>query len=234
MKMRLFRSTLFTCPAAVILAAVLLSGCAPKEKVRQTAAADNGFDVRIDRSENGAATPVGRAGGQKTDAAARSLAFTMSGAGQMPETGASPERRAAASQAAIIVAFCKAIGEARTAAGQPSADFSVDFGPRLKVSRAAIEGGFQDRVTLVSRGIETTFIVRNGKLQHEPHDIRQMQQIFAATNGEFSLLGTDWSPVKGECVATVARYLPADLNSALAGSVPTNQNESAADPGPGQ
>jgi hypothetical protein len=230
MKTRVARSTLFTHAAAVALVAGLICGCGPKEKARQTASTSNGFDVRIDRSENGAAAPAAHAGGQKTGDTPRTLAFEMSGAGKMPESGASPERRAAANQAAIIEAFCKAVIEARKATGRPGSDFAVDFGPRLKVSRMAVDGGYESRVTLVSRGVETAFVVRNGQLQHEAHDFRQVQQIFDATDGEFSLLGTDWSPVKGECVATVARYTPAELNSALAGSVPNEKNDSAIDP----
>ena len=120
--------------------------------------------------------------------------------------------------------------EARKAKGQPGDTFSVDFGPRLKVTRTAIEDGYESRVSLVSRGIETVFIVRNGKLQHEPHDLHQVQQIFDATNGEFALLGTSVSPAKGECVATVAHYVPGEVNSALAGSVPNDKNDSATDP----
>ncbi|HVP10741.1 MAG TPA: hypothetical protein VMV94_06070 [Phycisphaerae bacterium] len=230
MKTRVSQTTWFIQAAALALATALLCGCESKEKTRQTASADNGFNVRIDRSENGAAARTAREGGDKANDASRTLAFAMTGAGKMPETGASPERRAAANQAAIIEAFCKAVVEARKTTGQPGSSFTADFGPRLRVARVAVGGGYEDRVTLVSRGVETTFVVRDGKLQHEPHDLRQVQQIFDATNGEFSLLGTDWSPVKGECVATVARYVPAGLNSALAGGVPDEKSDSATDP----
>jgi outer membrane murein-binding lipoprotein Lpp len=236
MKTRVARTTLIIHTAAWALTAALLCGCQPAQKARQTASAEEDFGVRIDRNQNGAAAvaPTQRSADQKTSTAPRALAFEMTGAGKMSEPGTSPEQRIAASQAAIIEAFCKAVMEARRTKGQPDAGFSTDFGPRLKVSRTAVEGGFESRVTLVSRGVETTFIVRDGKLQHEPHDLHQVQQIFDATNGEFALLGTSMSPVKGECVATVAHYVPGEVNSALAGSVPNDQSDSATDPASAQ
>jgi hypothetical protein len=236
MKTRGARTTLFIHTAAWALTVALLCGCQPAQKARQTASAEEDFGVRIDRSQNGAAAaaPTQRSADQKASATPHTLAFAMTGAGKMSEPSTSPEQRIAASQAAIIEAFCKAVVEARQVNGQTDGAFSTDFGPRLKVSRTAVEGGYESRVTLVSRGIETTFVVRDGRLQHEPHDLHQVQQIFDATNGEFALLGTSMSPVKGECLATVAHYVPGELDSALAGSVPNEKNDSATDPASAQ
>jgi len=200
-----------SCTLALV---VMLVGCGPKEKARPVQ--DEGpLTVRISPADNGAAAPVvSRA---RTAHAPRAFAFEMTGVGRAGQADATSEDRAAAGQAAIIEAFCNALMEAQGKEPGLAQSFEADFGPRLKVKRTTSAEGLRTVVTLVSHGIETRFVSVNGKLQHQPHDLRLVQQIFDATNGEYSLLTSAWSPGTGQSVATVARYLPAGLDSALAG-----------------
>lgn len=203
-----------SCTVALALAA-LLGGCGAKQKVQQPVVNETPT-VRIDRADNGAAAAPA-AGRFVAAQAPRMFAFEMTGVGKAGRADASSEDRAAAGQAAIIEAFCNALIEARGKKPDSAPSFEVDFGPRLKVARTDSSDGVRTTVTLVSRGIETKFVSVAGKLQHQPHDLRLVQQVFDATNGEFSLLASSWSPGTGQSVATVARYLPAELDSALAG-----------------
>lgn len=230
MSLRLDRVRLPSLAAAAALTTVFLWACGPQERVIDNGEANAAFNVRIDRAENGAAGPVAAGDGAGAGTQRRAFAFEMTGVGKPPRADASAEQRAAASQAAIIEAFCQALMEARRARGETDPEFTVDFGPRLHVARSKAGEGYEIRVTLVSRGVETIFVVLDGKLQHEPYDLRQVRQVFAATNGEYALVGTDWSPTAGECLATVAHYAPAAASSALADGVKGEHDGPAAGP----
>jgi hypothetical protein len=84
-------------------------------------------------------------------------------------------------------------------------------------------------VDVISRGVETSFIVRHGQLQHPPHDVKLVQRIFQETNGEFSLLGAEWRPDAGSYVATVGCYTPAGSKDALNGALAADADADPAD-----
>lgn len=179
-------------------------------------AAPREYAIRVDCGNNGAAVTS-----DEVDLAAaadrqRTLAFEMAGYSEMAPD-ATPEQRAAATQAAVIDAFCKALIEARASRGQSNADFSAKIGSRMTVAHRTIDGGYEVRIGLAHRGVESLFIVRNGVLQHPPQDLTLVRRIFDETNGEFSLLATDASSTGGVALAKVACYVPAGLESRLAG-----------------
>ena len=57
-----------------------------------------------------------------------------------------------------------------------------------------------------------------------------IHRIFEETNGEFSLLGAEWSPEAGTWVATVGCYLPAGLGEALAVDAAADAHEAPGTP----
>ena len=196
-------------------------GCGPGARNAQAvaardAASNTGFTVRIDRRDNGAAATARSAQEQK--AIARELAFQMVGQAATVSGRPSHEARVAASQAAVIDAFTKALSEARRARGQSTSDFSAKIGPRLTFTHKALPDGDEVTVRIVSRGIESRFIVRDGELQHPPHDVRLLRQVFKETNGEFALIRTDDTSRSGCVQATVACYLPRGAQT----SIPAN------------
>jgi hypothetical protein len=69
------------------------------------------------------------------------------------------------------------------------------------------------------------FVVRNGVLQHPPHDLKAIQSMFAETNGEFSLLETDWSTGEDDYSAKVGCYVPEGMSTAIAGDVTAEDSE---------
>ncbi|HKQ48881.1 MAG TPA: hypothetical protein VJZ71_12495 [Phycisphaerae bacterium] len=188
----------------------------PKTSEPVQAAVTPEYCIRVDRDNNGAA-----ATGDEIDLSAasdrqRTLAFEMAGYSETAPD-ATPEQRAAATQAAVIDAFCKALIEARASRGQSTADFTARIGPRMTVTHRSVERGYEVRIELAYRGVESLFIVRNGVLQHPPQDLTLVRRIFDETNGEFSLLATDASSTGGVALAKVACYVPAGLESRLAG-----------------
>jgi hypothetical protein len=213
---------------ALILAVVLLSGCQWNERAKGKASADDHrFAVRIDRCDNGAARAEMPADMSGKRAVPRTLSFEMMGTANLPKYGTTQEDRAATVQAAIIEAFCKALAEARQSRGQTASDFTAELGPRLTVSHCTVDGGEEIHVTVIDNGVETTFVTRDGKLQHPPRDMRLVHCIFEETNGEFSLLGTEWLPAGEECVATIGCYLPLGYESAVAMEADTDASAEA-------
>ena len=186
------------------------------EPVKTTAPQE--YAIRVDRENNGAVATAGEVDLTNASDRQRTLAFEMAGYSETTPD-ATPEQRAAATQTAIIDAFCKALIEARSSRGQSTADFTAKIGPRMTVTHRTIDAGYEVRIGLTYRGVESLFIVRNGVLQHPPQDLALIQQIFNETNGEFSLLATDGSSTGGVALATVACYVPAGLESRLAGDV---------------
>lgn len=209
-----------------ILACLCCWGCNPAEQVNQ-AAADKACTITLDREDNGAAVASTRTSRDRRPQMQRVLSFEMAGFSSVPDLGVTQEQRAAATQAAIIDAFCKALIEARRARGQTDSDFTARLGPRLTVTHRPVDDGYQVEANLISRGAETTFVVRDGQLQHQTHDVRMIHRLFEETNGEFSLLGTEWSSDAGACVAKVGCYLPAGLGEALAGDAAADEVDEA-------
>jgi len=194
-----------------------LVGCGPAERTGGTSESAEGLTIHIDRNENGAAA---RSGGEAVEpriAMPRQLAFEVSGVARSAPAGASQEQRAAARQAAVIEAFGKALIEARRSRGQPASDFTAKLGPRLTVIHRKVGTGDEIEVRLIARGVQKVFVVRDGVLQHLPHDVSLVRKIFDETNGEFSLLPADEAARPGVCIAKVGCYVPMALNSALAG-----------------
>ncbi len=110
----------------------------------------------------------------------------------------------------------RALIEARRPRGQTTSGFTAELGPRLTVEHSPLDDGYEFRVCLQRDGLQKEFVVINGALQHEPHELTLLHQIFEDTRGEFSLLGTDWQPLRGECVATVGCYLPEGYDTKVA------------------
>jgi len=211
------RCVWFACLLAV-------AGCGPSQRVEQAKPSQRSYTIHIDRSENGAAQ---RSGGLATDdqiALPRKLAFEVSGVGRKAPAGATQEQRAAARQAAIIDAFVKALIEARRSRGQPVADFTAKLGPRLTVIHRTLAGGDEVEVRLLARGVQKVFVVRDGVLQHLPHDFSLVRKIFEETHGEFSLLPADPATGSDVYVARVGCYVPAGMESALVGDLSTDDN----------
>ena len=201
--------------AAGLCASVGACGRGPQTRTAQDAT-DKPFTLTLNRTDNGAATAPQRSADEAA-AMPRTLSFEMAGFARAPDSREPQEERSAAAQAAIIDALGKALIEARRSRGQPDSDFTAQLGPRLTVHHCRVNGGYQVEVTLVARGVETSFVVRDGVLQHPPRDLKLIQRIFYETNGEFSLLGTEWLPESKMYVAKVGCYLPAGLGEALAG-----------------
>ena len=80
-------------------------------------------------------------------------------------------------------------------------------------------------VRLIARGIQKVFVVRDGVLQHLPHDVSLIREIFDETNGEFSLLPADRAARPGVCIAKVGCYVPMALHGALAGGISTEGDQ---------
>lgn len=177
----------------------------------QDSASEAPYKVRIERPGNASGVDSSRA----LPAVARSLAFEMTGFAANAEGKSGAEQKAAGSQAAAIDGLTKAIIEARRGRGQSFEDFTVKIGPRLTITHRPIGDGYEVQATLIARGVDTTFIVRNGVLQHPPHELKMLRQVFEETNGEFELLTTRWEAAG--CEAKVACYLPAGLGTSFAG-----------------
>jgi len=180
--------------------------------------AEADFTIRVDRTNNGAAHTADDTDPTRPSDRPRTLAFEMVGYSNAAQD-ATPEQRAAASQAAIVDAFCKALIEARTTRGQSTADFTAKFGPRMNVTHRTLDDGYEVQISLVYHGVESLFVVRNGVLQHPPQDLGMVHRLFEETNGEFSLLTTEASSTGGIALAKVGCYLPAGFDSRLTGDV---------------
>lgn len=233
-----YRLTICRWSAGVLVMAVL-GGCgsrsrAPQTQARTSRAPQEAFTVHIDQRENGAADGGAVRERDRDAAMNRTLAFRV--VGQVPNAApkGTQEERAAASQAAVIDALCKAMIEARQSRGQSTANFTAKIGPRMTFTHEGLPDGDEEiTVSLISRGVETRFIVRGGELQHPPHDLRLLRQVFDETNGEFTLLETDSTSNPRVAQAVVACYLPAGLEpgipSNLAGD-PVNDDQAAETP----
>jgi hypothetical protein len=200
-----------------LLLAIGISACQKPKPVQpaRVTTVEPEYCIRVDRASNGAATTVEEAVLADASDGQRTLAFEMAGYSQTA-TDATAEQRAAATQAAILDAFCKALIEARASRGQSVADFTATIGSRLTVTHRTVDGGYEVRIDVAYRGVDSLFVVRNGVLQHPPQDLSLVRQMFAETNGEFSLLETDVSSTGGLALAKVACYLPAGPDASVA------------------
>ena len=194
----------------------IFAGCSSKRDM-QTATVDEApvYTVQIDRSENGAATGRRAKADDGSAVLPRSLAFEMVGEASASQAS-STEARAAAGQAAILDAFVRSLIEARRERGQSTADFSARMGHRLAITHKSLPNGYIAEISLITGGVENVFKLKNGVLEGPPADMKLIRKLFAETNGEFSLLATDWSDHRGTCQARVACYLPAGLSTRLA------------------
>jgi hypothetical protein len=195
-----------------LFSVALLAGCG---SARTVAVSDTStqadYKVRIQRS--------GPASASDTMASpARDLAFEVSGFGGATVGNDKSDEKTSVTQAAIVDALVKALVEARRSRGQTTGDFTTKLGPRVTIVHRQIGDGYEAQITLLARGVDTTFIVRDGVLQHEPHDLKLLRQVFDETNGEFALLGTTWKSVQHGCEARVACYQPAGMEGAVAGA----------------
>ncbi len=155
----------------------------------------------------------------------RTLMFEMVGTATPPKTGTEQEREAAAMQAAIIDSFCKALIEARHSRGQTTSDFTARLGPRLTITHCLVDDDAEIHAEVIDRGVNTTFVVRGGILQHTPHDWKAVQALFEETNGEFSLLDTTRSANGEQHFARVGCYLPQGFNTAIVGTESIDDTE---------
>lgn len=179
------------------LAAIcLVSGC---QSQRSAGVQENGagYTVRIDRAT--------RVSGPEESAPPRQLAFEV--VGFASDSGTSDDTTSV-KQAAILDAFVRAMVESRRVRGETTGDFTTKIGRRVTVVHRQIGEGYEAQITLIARGVDTTFVVRDGVLQHEPHDLKLLRQVFDETNGEFALLAADWHPGLRGCNARVACYEP--------------------------
>lgn len=230
MHTRTDRSVTLSWTAPVILACIWASGCTPAKQVNPATDAEKVYPVTLDRRDNGAAAPAAHRGLAAYPATPRTLSFEMAGFAHESDTGDAQERRAAATQAAIIDAFCEALIESRRTHGLSTENFTAKPGPRLTITHCTTDDGHEIQIDLVSQGRETRFVVRHGQLQHPPRDLAMVHQIFRETDGDFCLLGTDWSGPSGTCLARVGCYTPAALGEALAGDVEASAGEPALSP----
>jgi len=150
----------------------------------------------------------------------RSLAFEVTGFAPNAAAGSNgSDQKAAVTQAAVIDGLAQAVIESRRNHGQPTADFTVKISPRLTLTHRQIGNGYEVEATLVARGVDTTFVVKNGVLQHPPHELKLLRQLFDESRGEFELLATRWE--SGGCQSRVACYEP--VGPSLAGDASKSQ-----------
>lgn len=212
------KATISTLAAVLLLGGVALIGCsdnAGKRADQKTAINEAAFRIHIDRNDNGAAVAAVQEK-ERRRMMPRQLAFEMAGFAELHEENAPQEARAAASQAAIVDAFTRALIEARRNRGQTTNNFTAEIGPRLRVSHTLLDDGYEVRISLISRGEESEIVVKNGVLQHPPRDMRLVHQIFEETNGEFSILDAGQLNQNGQYLAKVGCYLPKGFDTAIA------------------
>lgn len=190
------------------------AGSSPYAKGRQRA-----FVVKLDREDNGAAEAATDRGAGPSGTRPRQLAFKVTGVARKPADDDRAKARIAATQAAMIDAFRKALIEARQSRGQTTSDFAARLGPRLTVVHESGGGSEEFRVKLNYNGIDNTLVLRDGSLRHPPVDFRLIRRMFDETNGEFSLLSTDETSSDQVSTATVACYLPPGFDAGMPANI---------------
>ncbi len=204
--------------ALLLVVVSAMTGCsadANKGTAQKASVDEAAFTIHIDQSDNGAAIAEVQEK-ERRRMMPRELAFEMAGFAELHANEASQEERAAASQAAIIDAFTRALIEARRNRGQSTSDFTAEIGPRLRVRHTSLDDGYEVRISLISRGEESEIVVRNGVLQHPPRDMRLVHLIFDETNGEFSILDAGQLNQNGQYLAKVGCYLPRGFDTVIA------------------
>ncbi|MBK8267173.1 MAG: hypothetical protein IPK83_02240 [Planctomycetes bacterium] len=173
--------------------------------------------VRIDAGNNGAA-PARQASHVEERRAPRALVFEISGVAPIPHDGGTQEEWAAARESAVIDALAKAIMESRRGAGLSDENFVEKLAPRLTVAHRITDEGEEFELRLADRGMERLFLIRDGVLQHPPHDFQLVRKIFSETSGAFALLPVDEAPLN-RYVARVGCYEQIGAESRLAGEL---------------
>lgn len=160
--------------------------------------------VRIDRSENGAASR--RLPNAAPAAAPRVLLFETTGVTAPAEAGGSRAAAVAARQAAVLEALRSAILAWRADGGEHGHNFGIDLGPRLHVRHRAVDGGYEFVAELRIGDATRVVRLRNGALAHAPCDAVTIDRIFAETGGLFARLPASPSDPPGMMVARVGCY----------------------------
>ncbi|HWL92705.1 MAG TPA: hypothetical protein VNT79_04150 [Phycisphaerae bacterium] len=214
------------------LSALPLAGCGSNGRERGTADRTEppveAYTVHIDSGSNGAAAPVAAPRNDASTASKRTLVFEAAGVGQFPNDGGPQEQWAAAREAAVLDAFAKAVIESRRSGGLPDEHFIEKISHRLTVAHRISDEGEEFEITLLDHGMERIFLIRDGALQHPPHDFELVRKIFAETGGEFALLPADDAP-RDRYVARVGCYAVAGDTPVLAGEMREDDVKDAPD-----
>ena len=215
----------FAAVCSLFLTPLLAPGCGSKNRnqpdVVQSAPVDV-HTVHIDTGDNGAAGRATSVAHREQSPAPRSLVFETSGVAPVPEDGASQEEWASAREAAVLDALAKAVIESRRAAGLSEDNFVETFASRLFIAHRITDDGKEFEVRLKDHGMERLFLVRDGRLQHPPHDFELVRKIFHETGGEFALLPTRNAPLS-RYVARVGCYAMPASNARFAGEVDSDR-----------
>lgn len=213
-----------TYPVAVLIgfsaSLSAMSGCSSRnepEPVSQATHSPN-YTVCIDSGNNGAASPVTPVTHAERRRPPRVLVFETSGVAPIPKDGGTQEEWAAARESAVLDALAEGIMESRRDAGLPDRNFVDKIAPRLTAAHRTTDAGEEFELRLVDRGLERIFLIRDGLLQHPPHDFELVRKIFTETNGAFTLLPVDEAPLN-RYVARVGCYERIGVESRLAGEM---------------
>ncbi len=215
---RCFRSAVI---CSMVLTPLLALGCGSKNRNQPAVAQSAPVDVHtvhIDAGNNGAAGRVATIAHREQAPAPRSLVFETSGVVPVPEDGASQEEWASAREAAVLGALAKAVIESRRSAGLSDENFVETFASRLFIAHRTTDDGVEFEVRLKDHGMERLFLLRDGRLQHPPHDFELVRKIFHETGGEFALLPNRHAPLS-RYVARVGCYAKPASNARFAGDV---------------
>ena len=191
---------------AVLLALGLCGGCgrAPRRTVQGTEPANAPpATIHIDRSDNGAAPAA--ATEHATASVRRRLLFEASGAAGVPAS-LSPDGLAAARQSALLEAFRRALVAWHRDEGGDGQNFEAQFSPRLRVRHAVANGVAELFIHLSVRGSDSTIVLRDAALVHEPVEGRMLERLFAETGGRFSPVPAADGEPPGMMVARVGCY----------------------------
>ncbi len=199
---------------------LVIGGCSGPEQTEQATSESevqpqDFYAVHIDRAAGSGAAV------DSTDhprhRRSREFVSAFAGVGRTNSDDRTTDGLAAAREAAIIEAFFNALIETRRSSGAETTDFTVDLSDRLQASLRVEQGARIMELRLVSRGAETLFRVHEGVLQHPAHDFELVLQLFAETEGRFSLLFTELLDSPRNYLASVGCYEPAGSIGAMAG-----------------
>lgn len=143
----------------------------------------------------------------------RRLRFVMAGQSRAAPTPSNLEDRAAATQAAIVVALANAVTESRAHRGQSADEFTERIGPDVTIT---ISSHGETTVEMTDSGTITRWRVHNERLSGRPHDRAAIRRLFDNTDGTYRLLDTWSDSLRGIVIAQVGCYATADSATVLA------------------